>query len=78
MAEIKLPTEAGMQSTACAWGGDDYSELYITSAHEYWDEDQKAAFPLAGCLFVCSSEDIVALCGDSVGCGSHKFRMTAV
>jgi sugar lactone lactonase YvrE len=76
VAEIKLPVEAGLQSTACAWGGDEYGELYITSAHEYWNEEQKSEFPLAGCLFVCSAEDIVELCGDSVGCGSHKFRMT--
>ena len=79
VAEVRLPKEAGLQATACAWGGENLGDLYITCAHEYWTEEEIQAKPLAGCLFVCCEEDIAALCngdGGLMGCSSFKFHMT--
>jgi len=77
VAEIALPKEAGLQSTACAWGGEHYEDLYITSAHEFWSEEECNAFPLAGCLFVCKADEIAEVCNATgpLGCPSFKFRM---
>ena len=64
VAEVRLPKEAGTQCTACAWGGPDLGDLYITSAHEFWTEREKAEHPLAGRLFFVSRKDIAVLCDD--------------
>jgi len=45
--DIRLPVE---QVTACAFGGDDLNELYITSAAYLLDEQRLAQQPLAGSL----------------------------
>ena len=63
VAEIRLPEEAGMQCTAVAWGGPELDDLYLTSAHEFWTEEEKARHPLAGKLFVASGTEIAELCG---------------
>ncbi len=46
---IELPTS---QPTCCAFGGVDLDELYITSARQRLADEQLAAQPLAGALFV--------------------------
>lgn len=74
VAEVQLPIEAGVQSTAVAWGGANYGDLYITSAHEYWTEEQKNSFPLAGCLFKVDAQDIGALCDSSSSMGTPPFK----
>ncbi len=48
LEEIVLPAT---QITACAFGGDDLSTLYITSAAIGLDSNAKKATPLAGSLF---------------------------
>jgi len=47
-------------TSACCFGGDDLSELYITSARKGLTDQQLADFPESGCLFrlktsVCGS-----------------------
>lgn len=37
--------------TACAFGGSDMKTLYVTTASKGLSEEEKAAQPLAGCLF---------------------------
>jgi sugar lactone lactonase YvrE len=48
--EIRLPVP---RVTSVAFGGDDLSTLYITTASTGLTEEQRAASPLAGCLFAC-------------------------
>lgn len=40
------------QVTACAFGGPDLADLYVTTGREHFTAEQVAAEPLAGCLFV--------------------------
>ena len=47
--EIALPVT---QVTCCAFGGKDYSDLYVTSAGAWLSEEQQKAQPQAGDLFV--------------------------
>lgn len=42
------------QVTACAFGGDDLTDLYITTSREGFTDADAAAQPLAGCLFVAA------------------------
>jgi len=39
------------QPTSCVFGGSDLKTLYITSAHQGMNAEQRAADPLAGALF---------------------------
>jgi sugar lactone lactonase YvrE len=78
VAQVQLPPEAGPQATALAWGGEKFADLYITTGHEYWNEEQKNEFPTAGKLFICDANDIATLCGgeeQSMGCPPYKFHM---
>ena len=45
---VKMPVE---QPTSCAFGGDDLSTLYVTSARDGLSDDALAHQPLAGSLF---------------------------
>ncbi len=47
---VRLPTSG---VTSCCFGGADLGDLYITTAAELVPEDQRAAQPHAGGLFVC-------------------------
>lgn len=47
---IELPAA---QITSCTFGGNDFSDLYITSAAEELSEEALAVQPHAGALFVC-------------------------
>eukprot|EP00747_Dinoflagellata_sp_TGD_P160642 gnl/TRDRNA2_/TRDRNA2_178003_c9_seq2.p1 gnl/TRDRNA2_/TRDRNA2_178003_c9~~gnl/TRDRNA2_/TRDRNA2_178003_c9_seq2.p1 ORF type:complete len:152 (+),score=29.98 gnl/TRDRNA2_/TRDRNA2_178003_c9_seq2:330-785(+) len=58
LATVVLPQEASTQTTACAFGGGDLDELYITTAHEFWDEEKKSKFPGAGGLYKVSKEEL--------------------
>lgn len=49
LQQIDLPVS---QITACAFGGENLDKLYITTATENFSEEQFAAEPLAGSLFV--------------------------
>jgi sugar lactone lactonase YvrE len=49
LMEVRLPVA---QVTACAFGGPDLTDLYITTAWTGMTEEQRAAQPLAGDLFV--------------------------
>ena len=49
MTEINLPVS---QPTSCAFGGEDFTELYVTSAREGLSEAALSSEPLAGDLFV--------------------------
>ncbi|HEY1573432.1 MAG TPA: SMP-30/gluconolactonase/LRE family protein [Pseudonocardiaceae bacterium] len=40
------------QVTACAFGGADLTDLYVTTGREHFTAERAAAEPLAGCLFV--------------------------
>jgi sugar lactone lactonase YvrE len=46
---IEVPAR---QTTACCFGGDDLTDLYVTTAREGFTDADAAAQPLAGCLFV--------------------------
>lgn len=74
VATIDLPTQAGDQTTAVAWGGPNYSDLFITTAHEFWSEEKKKEFPLAGRLFHVPEKNMRELCGYEVGkdCASKR------
>jgi sugar lactone lactonase YvrE len=48
--EIGFPVR---QVTSCAFGGSDWSDLYVTSARYRLSPAQLAAEPLAGATFVC-------------------------
>jgi sugar lactone lactonase YvrE len=50
VGEIDFPVS---QVTSCAFGGPDYSELYVTSAGYRMTPEQRAREPLAGATFVC-------------------------
>ncbi|PRY35243.1 SMP-30/gluconolactonase/LRE family protein [Umezawaea tangerina] len=60
--EIPLPVD---QPTACCFGGDDYTDLYVTSARTGLDEGALAARPLSGSVLV--------LPGVGVGLPSSAF-----
>jgi len=47
---IELPVS---QPTCCAFGGARFDELYITTASQRLSDEQLAAEPLAGAVFVC-------------------------
>jgi sugar lactone lactonase YvrE len=46
---VDVPAE---QVSACCFGGDDLSDLYVTTGREGFTAEQAEAQPLAGCLFV--------------------------
>ena len=48
LATIQMPVT---QPTSCVFGGSDLKTLYITSAHQGMNAEQRAADPLAGALF---------------------------
>jgi sugar lactone lactonase YvrE len=48
VSTIEFPVS---QVTSCAFGGDDLSELYVTSARDGLSDHQLAEQPLAGALF---------------------------
>ena len=48
---IEVPAQ---QVTACCFGGDDLSDLYVTTSREGFTDADAAAQPLAGCLFVAA------------------------
>jgi len=76
LATIKLPPDAGDQCTAVAFGGADLGTLFVTTAHEFWDESQKAACPLAGALFAVGPEELLAKMGRVVtGLQASAFRL---
>lgn len=50
LATIHVPAP---QVTSCAFGGDDWATLYITTARRGLDAAQLAAFPRAGGIFAC-------------------------
>jgi hypothetical protein len=77
LATVALPADAGVESTACAFGGDELDELYITTAHEFWDADKLAKHPTAGGLFKVSKEEIAKQLGPGIrGEPMHAFRAT--
>jgi sugar lactone lactonase YvrE len=50
IGEIRFPVS---QVTSCAFGGPEYSELYVTSASYRMTRQQREQEPLAGATFVC-------------------------
>jgi len=76
LATIKLPPEAGDQCTAVAFGGANLDTLFVTTAHEFWDESQKAACPLAGALFAVGPGELLAQIGRVVtGLPACAFKL---
>lgn len=65
--KVKLPTS---NITSCAFGGDDLSDLYITSATVHMNEEQLRAQPTAGSLFVARSP--------IPGQTSHRYRSSTL
>lgn len=53
ISEISVPAS---QVTACAFGGDDFKTLYITTANHNLSEEQLRQQPLAGGLFVAKTD----------------------
>ncbi|MCQ4087141.1 SMP-30/gluconolactonase/LRE family protein [Saccharibacillus sp. JS10] len=50
LGEILLPAQ---NVTCCTFGGEDYGDLYITTASDGVSDEDLAKFPLSGALFVC-------------------------
>ena len=75
LCAFEVPPEAGTETTACAFGGNELDELYITTAHEFWSDEKKKQFPLAGSLFKLTKETIAAACGPGIrGIQPHYFK----
>jgi len=75
LAVVKMPTDAGPETTACAFGGEALDELYITTAHEFWDAEKQQAHPLAGGLFKVPREELAKLDEGITGLPPHHFKM---
>lgn len=50
LATVRLPTSV---ATSCCFGGDDLSELFVTTAAEYVPDHARSGEPTRGGLFVC-------------------------
>ncbi|CAE8655042.1 unnamed protein product [Polarella glacialis] len=74
LATVLLPAEAGLETTACAFGGPDLDELYVTTAHEFWSEEKLAQMPLAGGLFRVPREELAKLGSPIRGLPMHTFK----
>jgi len=75
VATVVLPDEAGLETTACAFGGAQLDELYITTAHEFWPADKMAKHPTAGGLYKVPREALAAALGPGVtGVPMHHFK----
>ena len=77
IATVALPAAAGKETTACAFGGAALDELYVTTAHEFWDAGKRAEMPLAGGLFKLSRAALAALGGGAGpirGVPMHPFK----
>jgi sugar lactone lactonase YvrE len=76
LATVQLPPDAGGQCTAVAFGGPKMDALFITTAHEFWDEAQQAACPLAGALFTVGRDELRAKLGRVVtGLPTRAFKL---
>ncbi len=64
--EIAFPVS---QVTSCAFGGSDWSELFVTSARYRLSAEQLTAEPLAGATFVCRP-GVVGIAASSFAGGS--------
>jgi len=77
LAKVAMPiNKAGTETTACAFGGRALDELYITTAHEFWDAEKQAQMPIAGGLFKVSREALLKLSGGVpiTGVPMHHFK----
>lgn len=75
LATVDLPhATAGTESTACAFGGKDLDELYITTAHEFWSAEKQAEMPTAGGLFKVSREELAKLGAKITGVPTNEFK----
>jgi sugar lactone lactonase YvrE len=74
LAIVKLPMEAHVETTSCAFAGPDLDELYITTAHKMFTAEQKAQMPLAGALFKVSREELARLGPSIRGEPVHHFK----
>jgi sugar lactone lactonase YvrE len=72
---IVLPAEAGVEVTACAFGGEGMTELYITTCHKFWGAQKKAQLPLGGGLFKVSKEALSQLGPGIRGAPENHFKM---
>ena len=68
---VTLPAEAGLMVTACAFGGPDLAELYITTADG--SHVGKETGVLAGGLFTVSRDQLAKLGGAIRGAATHDF-----
>ena len=75
LATVVLPAEAGTEATACAFGGEALDELYITTAHEFWDAEKQAKMPIAGGLFKVSRATLATLGPGIAGVPMHHFKV---
>jgi sugar lactone lactonase YvrE len=47
--KIEVPVP---QVSSCAFGGNDFDELFITTAREHFTEEQKAQYPESGSVYI--------------------------
>lgn len=63
LAEVFVPQACGLQVTSVGFGGKDYGDLYLTTAHEFTpvSELESLGTPLAGSLCVVSAEKLASI-----------------
>jgi len=75
LATIVLPAAAGVETTSCAFGGDDLDELYITTVYKWWTPEKRAALPAGGGLFKVSRQALATLGTNIRGVQEHYFKI---
>eukprot|EP00035_Acanthoeca_spectabilis_P016605 m.342336 g.342336 ORF g.342336 m.342336 type:complete len:210 (+) comp16547_c1_seq3:2446-3075(+) len=67
LAVVRLPRGSGVELTACAFGGDDLEDLYITTAAKSYSPEKRAENPLGGGLFRVPKTLLAKIGGHSRG-----------
>eukprot|EP00966_Prymnesium_polylepis_P301293 6961758-Prymnesium_polylepis.2 len=75
LATVVVPAAAGLETTACAFGGEALDELYVTTAHEFWDAAKQAQMPMAGGLFKVPRASLAALGDGIAGVPVNHFKV---
>ena len=75
LGTVELPVAAGVESTSCAFGGEDMATLYVTTACKFWPAEKMAELHLGGRLFRVDKEALAALGEGIRGAPTHCFAL---